>query len=157
MQNRASDSDVVLILQVRPNALPVRQWCFVLVLQDLVTLILKASFYSIKLYFVSQGKMFSCMFSLWRFSRSLLLVGRLCVSTCVSYCIETSQLMCQRCVWVWVKHQLCTCSFNTDGELILLFISSVMKWAWFFRSAYEWTWCSMFMLYISSCYVLNVF
>lgn len=79
MQNRASDSNIVVIMQGKSKALQVHQWGFVYCIIRLRDSYFKASFYSIKLYFVSEN-VFFFMYSLWSFTMSLLLVGWLRVS-----------------------------------------------------------------------------
>lgn len=63
MQNRASDSNIVVIMQGKSKALQVHQWGFVYCIIRLRDSYFKASFYSIKLYFVSEN-VFFFMYSL---------------------------------------------------------------------------------------------
>jgi len=58
MQNRVSDGNIVLIMQSKSNALQVHQWGFVYCIIGLCDSYFKASFYSIKLYFVSENMFF---------------------------------------------------------------------------------------------------
>lgn len=69
---------------------------------------------------------------------------------CKLFCYKQHQFIYDKEVCLGLnggQADMCMCSFDINGKLILLFISSVMMWAWFdsLKSAYEWTWFYIFV------------
>lgn len=142
MQNCANVSNIMLIMQVKSNAL---QWVFVYCTIGFGDSYFKASFYTVLhciLYQNVKSVFFLCTLSEVSPWACCWLAG----SALVSYFVNTTP------VHVWQRSVLglneaqgdvCMCSLNTDRNLTLLFISSVMTWAWRdpLKSADEWTWC----------------